>query len=104
MTLNALNRTLLTKNTGGTVNEQLPAIRFKGKYWSLSLRMMKAIYRHIRLKKGFVNVEEVDGICKLKIPTMLMQEKIRTQTRFEVCFPWALLTGFVHHAERRDMP
>lgn len=46
--------------------------------------LWQAIYRHIRLKKGFVNVEEIDGVSKLKIPNMLLQEKIRTQTRFEV--------------------
>ena len=64
--------------------DQFPAIFYKGDFWTLSLRMCKAIYRHIRLKKDFVNVEEVNGIHKLRIPTVLMHEKKRTQERFEV--------------------
>ena len=55
---------LLEKNTkvvtwimpkGGGVREQIPCIVYKDKHYSLSLRMQKAIYRHIRLKKGFQN-------------------------------------------------
>ena len=38
---------------GGNVKDQIPCILYKGKFYSLSLRMQKAIYRHIRLKKGF---------------------------------------------------
>lgn len=37
--------------------DQVPSIKVKGGYCSLSLRMMKAIWRHIRLRKGFVNIE-----------------------------------------------
>ena len=48
--------------------------------------MQKAIYRHIRLKKGFQNLESVDGIIKLKIPDVLLKEKLRTQSRFDVSF------------------
>ena len=36
---------------GGAVHEHIPAIQYKSKYYSLSLRMQKAIYRHVRLKK-----------------------------------------------------
>ena len=32
----------------GLVEEQLPAIRFKGVFYTLSLRMMKSIWRHVR--------------------------------------------------------
>lgn len=57
----------------------------KGKHCCLSLRMMKAIWRHIRLKKGFVNIEPLSqGGHKLKIPQLLLQEKRRTQQRFNV--------------------
>ena len=51
--------------------------------------MQKAIYRHIRLKKGFHNIEMMDGVAKLRIPDLLLREKMRTQSRFEVC-PWLL--------------
>jgi hypothetical protein len=46
--------------------------------------MQKAIYRHIRLKKGFANEESMDGMAKLKIPDVLLKEKMRTQSRFDV--------------------
>ncbi len=68
----------------GSPQEQIPCINYKGKYYSLSLRMQKAIYRHIRLKKGFQNLESVDGMTKLRIPDVLLREKMRTQSRFDV--------------------
>ena len=75
------------KPKGGGVSDHIPAILFKGKFFSLSLRMQKAIYRHIRLKKGFKNEEIMDGIAKLRIPDVLLKEKIRTQSRFDVSHP-----------------
>jgi hypothetical protein len=72
------------KPKGGSVSDHIPAIHYKGKFFSLSLRMQKAIYRHIRLKKGFKNEEIMDGISKLRIPDVLLKEKIRTQSRFDV--------------------
>ena len=69
---------------GGRPQDQLPCIFYKGRHYSLSLRMQKAIYRHIRLKKGFKNEEVVDGTAKLRIPDLLLKEKIRTQSRFDV--------------------
>lgn len=69
----------------GGVKDQVPAIRYKNHFYSLSLRMMKAIYRHIRLHKGFVNLENVNGMMKQRIPEALLAEKIRTQSRFDVC-------------------
>jgi hypothetical protein len=69
---------------GGKTHEQIPCIQYKDKYYSLSLRMQKAIYRHIRLKKGFKNEETVNGTPKLRIPDLLLKEKIRTQSRFDV--------------------
>ena len=60
-------------------------LRIRGQYFRLSLRMMKSIWRHVRLKKGFVNVERAPyGGLKLKIPTLLLTEKMRTQSRFNV--------------------
>ena len=73
--------------SGGDVKEQIPCILYKSKYYSLSLRMQKAIYRHIRLKKGFQNEENMDGMAKLRIPDVLLKEKMRTQSRFDVSNP-----------------
>jgi hypothetical protein len=75
---------LMPKESGGEPHEQVPCIMYKGKYFSLSLRMQKAIYRHVRLKKGFKNEETVNGFQKLRIPDLLLKEKIRTQSRFDV--------------------
>jgi len=69
---------------GGRAQDQIPCILYKDRYFSLSLRMQKAIYRHIRLKKGFKNEEMVNGLPKLRIPDLLLKEKIRTQSRFDV--------------------
>lgn len=45
---------------GGSVEDQVPAINVNGKYFCpLSLRMQKSIWRHIRLRKGFVNLERL---------------------------------------------
>ena len=70
---------------GGTVYDQVPAIRVNDEFFTISLRMMKAIWRHVRLKKGFENVERAPyGGLKLKIPVTLLAEKLRTQSRFNV--------------------
>jgi len=69
----------------GNVDDQFPVIRIGDKHFTLSLRMMKAIWRHVRLKKGFVNIEKAPfGGMKLKIPSLLFIEKMRTQSRFNV--------------------
>ena len=69
----------------GTLQDQFPAMRIGGIYYTISLRMMKAVWRHVRLKKGFVNLESVPHIgTKLRIPSVLLTEKIRTQQRFNV--------------------
>ena len=81
---NAKVVTWLSPKGSDETNEQIPCIMFKGKYFSLSLRMQKAIYRHVRLKKGFKNEESVNGFPKLRIPDLLLKEKIRTQSRFDV--------------------
>ena len=80
------NERLVTwiKPIDGTVKDQLPCIQYKHKFYTLSLRMQKAIYRHVRLRKGFSNEEEMDGVIKLRIPENLLREKIRTQSRFDV--------------------
>jgi len=41
--------------------------------------------RSVRLRRGFVNVEKAPfGGEKLRIPTLLLEEKMRTQSRFNV--------------------
>ena len=69
------------------VDDQQPALCIAGVYYMISLRMMKCIWRHVRLHKKFVNHETaVFGGKKLKIPKSLYLEKIRTQGRFNVSF------------------
>lgn len=73
---------------GGGVEDQIPAIRVRDKFCALSLRMQKSLFRHVRLRKNFVNREPLsDGTFKLRIPLLLLQEKVRTQTRFNVRAP-----------------
>jgi hypothetical protein len=70
---------------GGVVTDQFPAIHIGGRFYTISLRMMKAVWRHVRLKKGFVNQENLPHVgLRLRIPTLLLSEKIRTQLRFNV--------------------
>lgn len=76
----------------GQVDDQFPAMKINGAYYTISLRMMKAVWRHVRLKKGFVNRELVPHIgMKLRIPSVLLSEKIRTQQRFNVSQPLDLI-------------
>ena len=97
----------------GAVGDQIPAIKVEDGFYSISLRMMKAIWRHVRLRKGFDNVERAPyGGYKLKIPVALLAEKHRTQSRFNVsgwlvCSAFFLLfialAGDAHHV-RHPMP
>lgn len=75
---------LSPKNNIGGHAAHIPAICYRGQYWTLSLRMSKCIYRHVRLRRGFNNVQTVHGIQTLRIPQLLLNEKQRTQARFEV--------------------
>jgi hypothetical protein len=71
---------------GRPCSEQIPALKLPdGGFYTLSLSMMKAIWRHVRLRKGFHNLERAQlGAYKLRIPNMLLTEKMRTQSRFNV--------------------
>ena len=76
--------TWLQPNSGGVI-DQFPAIQIKDHYYTMSLRMMKAVWRHVRLKKNFVNRETIPHVgVKLRIPEVLLVEKMRTQQRFNV--------------------
>lgn len=69
----------------GTISDMFPAIRVHGDFYTLSLRMMKAVWRHVRLKRGFVNTETIPHVGPvLRIPSILLAEKLRTQERFNV--------------------
>ena len=50
---------------GGSVEDQIPAINVKGEYKQPSLRMLKSIFRHVRLRKGFVNLESLSQVCRI---------------------------------------
>ena len=53
--------------------------------------------RHVRLKKNFVNRETIPHVgVKLRIPEVLLVEKMRTQQRFNVSVPPALGTRFLY--------
>lgn len=65
-------------------SQHIPAILYQGKYWTISLRMSKSIYRSVRLRKGFYNMQTVHGVHTLRIPQLLFNEKQRTQARFKV--------------------
>lgn len=89
--------TWVTPRGCSDVNQQIPTIRFKQNYYTISLRMMKAIWRHVRLAKGFVNKDESkDGTLKLRIPVKLFTEKKRTQNRFNVSHIFYTYVGYVY--------
>ena len=67
------------------MDDQIPVWRIGNQFYMMSLRMMKSIFRHVRLRKGFVNREAaLFGGEKLRIPRLLLMEKMRTQHRFNV--------------------
>jgi hypothetical protein len=73
----------------GDVESQFPALRVQDKYYSMPLRIQKSIFRHMRLHAAFVNRESTaTGVEKLRIPTTLLREKLRTARRFMVRVPW----------------
>jgi hypothetical protein len=58
------NESLVTwlQPKGGSVEDQIPAINVNGKYRGLSLRMQKSIWKHVRLRQGFVNLETLSHV------------------------------------------
>jgi hypothetical protein len=73
---------------GGTVEDQVPALRVSNKYYTMPLRIQKSIFRHMRLHATFVNRERTaTGVEKLRIPITLLREKMRTARRFMVYSP-----------------
>jgi hypothetical protein len=93
------NEALVTwlQPNSGSITDQFPVIRVKDQYYTMSLRMMKAVWRHVRLKKNFVNRETIPHVgVKLRIPEVLLVEKMRTQQRFNVSAPATLGTHAVY--------
>ena len=73
---------------GGKVTDQFPVICISDQYYTLSLRQMKALWKHVKLRKNFINRETLPHIgTKLRIPEVLLMEKMRTQQRFNVSTP-----------------
>lgn len=64
---------------------QIPALYVNGSYVQPSVKLEKAIFRHIRLTRNFQNFELLeDGRKKLRIPIRLLHEKQRTSNKFSV--------------------
>ena len=69
----------------GGVLEQIPAISINGKFYHPTLKLEKAMFRHVRLSRDFENQELLEnGTAKLRIPARLMQEKLKSSIRFQV--------------------
>jgi hypothetical protein len=64
---------------------QIPALHVNGEFVHPSVKLEKAIFRHIRLTRNFQNFELLeDGRKKLRIPIRLLNEKQRTSNKFSV--------------------
>lgn len=71
------------KGSSRDIHSMFPVIRINQKYYTISLRMMKIIWRHVKLEDGFVNTDlSHNGRPRLRIPEKLFAEKKRTQDRF----------------------
>ena len=72
----------------GGIEDQFASINVNGKFYHLNSKLEKAIFRNVRLTKDFRNYETLaDGTHKLRIPTRLLKEKIRTSVRAADCSP-----------------
>lgn len=70
---------------GACYTKQIPAVNVNGQFLQPSVKLEKAIFRHIRLTRNFQNYELMeDGNKKLRIPIRLWKEKQRTSTKFSV--------------------
>jgi hypothetical protein len=69
----------------GDVATQVSCVRVNGHFYSMPLRLEKAVFRSIRLTKDFENIEYLEnGTKKLRIPLRLLREKRRTSCRLKV--------------------
>lgn len=73
---------------GAGYTKQIPVVNVNGQFLQPSVKLEKAIFRHIRLTRNFQNYELMeDGNKKLRIPIRLWREKQRTSTKFSVRHP-----------------
>mgnify|MGYP001170897754 CR=1 FL=1 len=69
----------------GGVEQQFPSVCINDKFYTLNLKLEKAIFRHVRLCRDFNNCEMLeDGTKKLRIPCRLLKDKLKTSCRFQV--------------------
>jgi len=69
----------------GGVETQIACLKINGVFHGLNMKLEKAIFRHVRLTRDFVNLELLsNGTQKLRIPTRLLHKKLRTSCRFRV--------------------
>lgn len=81
--------------SSSSIHDQIPALRFGTQYFAVNLKMMKLLWRHVRLNRQFSNRERcVTGGYKLCIPLPLYLEKRRTQARSKVRHSWFLCNFF----------
>ena len=83
----------------GGIQQQVACVCINNQYYQLNLKLEKAIFRHIRLCKNFINSEKLaDGSQKLRIPQRLLREKLRTSMRSKVsaCTRVACMRLFVY--------
>jgi hypothetical protein len=70
---------------GKDMQTQVSCVYVNGKYYSMPLRLEKAVFKNVRLSKHFLNRETLeDGTQKLRIPQRLLAEKTRTSQRLKV--------------------
>ena len=50
---------------------------------AIRVLFQRPFVRHVRLRRGFANIQSIHGVQTLRIPQTLLQEKRRTQIRVE---------------------
>lgn len=76
---------LQPRSSNASVSDQIAAVKINEEYYSMSLKIEKAVFRQFRLSRNFNNIEYLeDGTAKLRIPVRLLREKLRTSNRHMV--------------------
>ena len=79
---------LQPRSSNASVSDQIAAVKINEEYYSMSLKIEKAVFRQFRLSRNFNNIEYLeDGTAKLRIPVRLLREKLRTSNRHMVRHP-----------------
>jgi hypothetical protein len=67
---------------GMGIDAQRAVLRVEGKYYCLTLRVMRSIWKHVKVHKSFCNYEVgIHGGYKLRIPTKLLKDKLKSYKR-----------------------